>query len=477
MIRSSVVWRLLVAVLLLGMVSGCEQGSAQPAHATQTGFTDILQRKVLRVVTRNAPTTYFEGAVGAEGFEYELVRDFADSLGLELELVVKHSIVDVLDALAKGEADIAAAGLTQTESRQDRFLQGPVYYSVEQQLVCRRGKEEPRQLADLVERDLVVIADSSYVERLQQIARINLPELQWQTDPEVGTEVLLHRVARGEIDCTIADSNIVHLNQRYLPNLRVVDTLTEPQSLRWLLPKGATELKQSIAQWLVDYREQGRLREVESHYYAHIPNYDYVDLRAYHRRIEERLPRYQEMFEVVAERYGIPWQLLAAQAYQESHWNPKAKSPTGVRGMMMLTQNTAQSVGVTNRLDARQSIEGGARYLKKMMDRIPESVTDNRQRLQFAMAAYNVGMGHVHDARTLTRKLGKNPDNWLEVREVLPLLAQKKYYKELRYGYARGWEPVAYVDRVRHYYSILLVRLGEPGVVMNSVPKPDTSYL
>ncbi len=196
--------------------------------------------------------------------------------------------------------------------------------------------------------------------------------------------------------------------------------------------------------------------------------FDYFDIRTFHWRIETRLPLYRKWFEESGKRYNIPWTLLAAQSYQESHWNSRAKSPTGVRGLMMLTQNTARAMGVTNRLDPRQSIFGGARYLASLMDRIPATVHPNNRYL-FALAAYNVGFGHLTDARNLAQELGKNPDSWHDLKTVLPLLSQPKYYSKLPFGYARGMEPVRYVDRIVNYQDIL-----EQTMLSNEPVRPDS---
>lgn len=142
--------------------------------------------------------------------------------------------------------------------------------------------------------------------------------------------------------------------------------------------------------------------------------------------------------------------MLAAIAYQESHWDAQATSPTGVRGMMMLTKNTAQSLGITDRTDAEQSISGGVRYLQDMMSKVPESVPEN-ERIWFALAAYNMGYAHMLDARALTAKTKGNPDSWADVKQRLPLLSQKPYYSKLTYGYARGHEAYAYVENIRKY--------------------------
>ena len=153
-------------------------------------------------------------------------------------------------------------------------------------------------------------------------------------------------------------------------------------------------------------------------------------------------------------KYDIPWTLLAAQSYQESHWDRLAKSPTGVRGLMMLTQRTAKEMGIQYRTNAKQSIYGGAKYYASLYKRIPESVK-GLDRYKFAFAAYNVGMGHLYDARALAKKQGKDENSWKDIKSVLPLLSKRKYYKHLKHGYARGQEPVNYVDAIYEYHSIL----------------------
>jgi len=178
------------------------------------------------------------------------------------------------------------------------------------------------------------------------------------------------------------------------------------------------------------------------------------------QRLNSRLPRFETLFKTVASEFDLDWPLLAAIAYQESHWNPKAVSPTGVRGLMMLTQDTAKEMGVSNRIDPEQSLRGGTRYFLKTRDRIPQDITDP-DRTWMALAAYNVGLGHLEDARVLTDRAGKDPDLWEDVREFLPLLQRKKYYSTVRHGYARGGEPVQYVANVRKYTAIISAHAAE----------------
>ncbi len=178
------------------------------------------------------------------------------------------------------------------------------------------------------------------------------------------------------------------------------------------------------------------------------------EVRRFRLHVDTRLPLYRRHFEEVAQVYGMPWTLLAAQAYQESHWDRHAVSPTGVRGLMMLTRNTASSLGIQNRTDPFKSIEGGARYLAHLERQI-SARSGTPERIWIALAAYNVGMGHVKDAQHLARRMGKNPHSWEQIKTVLPLVSQKKYYRALRHGYARGWEPVQYVKRIRAYRALL----------------------
>ncbi len=409
----------------------------------------------LVVLTRNAPTTWYEGRDGQAGPEHDLVIAFAQRYGLRVRFEVLGSIDDILNGIRSGRGHIAAAGITQTAGRnQQGFVFGPVYQHVEQQVVCRRNNGKlPKTPGDLVAVDLSVIAGSSYQETLGALKR-ETPGLTWKEVPDISTEQLLERVWRKQIDCTVADSTIVNINRRYYPELVVAFSIGDPQPMSWLLSPKQPGLGKKLDSWFQEAKQSGRIADIQERYYGHVEIFDYVDMKKYLRRISQRLPQYKDYFQKAGERENIPWTLLAAQAYQESHWRAKAKSPTGVRGMMMLTLNTARSLGVKNRLDVAQSIHGGAKYLRKMLKRIPETVK-GEDRLWYALAAYNVGFGHLRDARALAKKLNKNPDRWVDLKQIFPLLAQKKYYQSLRYGYARGTEPVRYVQRIRNYRQVL----------------------
>ena len=451
--------RTLIYSFILILLAGCQQDSGNDKSNLPPVLDAILEKNELVVVTRNAPTTYYNLRDEETGFEFDMTQAFAKSLGVKVRYLVKDSTHELLEVLQSGEAHLGAAGLSKTPERQALFLFGPTYQEVQQQVVCRRGGPNPKKIEDLIGVEIKVPAETSYAERLTQLSEDNR-EIAWQQDYTTDTEILLENVWLRKIECTVADSHIVSINRRYYPELRVRFDLAKPEPLAWAMPQHAAKLKSKIDEWFVDYRDSGQLEALLERYYGYIEVFDYVDTRKYVRRVHKVLPKYKKEFKKAATKNKIDWTLLAAQSYQESHWRANARSPTGVRGMMMLTLTTAKEVGIKSRLDPKQSIHGGAKYMRRLIKRIPEGVTGHDRTL-FALAAYNVGMGHVHDARTLAKRLNKNPDVWHEVSEVLPLLSQKKYYKTLKYGYARGREPVRYVQRIRDYHNILLKRLKE----------------
>ena len=409
---------------------------------------------VLKVATRNGATTYYLNRHKQPiGPEYELVEAFAEAQGWEVDWVMHESTGDVIKALENGTAHLAAAGLTHRPSRNERFTQGPAHSEVTEQLVCHReGRPLPRLPEDMAGLEIQVTAGSSYVETLNELAEEH-KGITFSTSDQT-TEVLLSRVAEQRFDCTVADANIVQVTRRHWPHLEVAMNLTQGQNLGWYLPKGADALAGTAREWMNSREGDEAIMAVENKYYSYIGEFDFVDLRALTRRIEERLPEFKDEFIKAEEKTGMPAELLAALSYQESHWDPDAVSPTGVRGIMMLTQRTAGSLGVENRLDPEQAIDGGARYLADRHKRLPETIPEP-DRTFLALASYNIGRGHLLDARQLARDLNRNPDAWKDMREVLPLKADKRYYPSTRYGYARGYEPVHYVQRIRNYRDVI----------------------
>lgn len=442
---------------LIAIVAGCSQGESEIAstHKPAEQLAPPQETGVLEVATRNGATTYYlDRHQNPIGPEFSLVSRFAESKGWTVNWTMHDSTAEVLQALEAGNTHLAAAGLTHLPSRTERFTRGPAHTEITEQLVCHRDmRPMPRKPESMPEVSIAVTADSSYVETLNKLAGVH-KGITFTEDDGRTTEVLLSEVAEQDIDCTVADSNIVQVMRRHFPHLEVAMNLTQGNNLGWYLPAGSDDLAGSTREWMNSTDGDEAIGYIESRYYAYIGEFDFVDLRALNRRIDERLPDFIDRFAEAETTTGMPADLLAALSYQESHWDPAAVSPTGVRGIMMLTRNTAESLGVMDRLDPVAAIDGGARYLADRHRRLPETIPEP-DRTFLALASYNIGRGHLLDARQLARELGKNPDSWDDMKEVLPLKADKRYYPSTRYGYARGYEPVHYVQRIRNYRDVI----------------------
>lgn len=448
--------RILIALAIAGLCVAAWSGQFQPLSQLER----IQQSGRLVVATRTAPSTYLEGRAGAQGMEYDLARRFADYLGVQLELRVADDARRIEQWLVAGDADLAAAGLAATAARRRHFVFTEPYLQVRPQLIYRTGTgRAPRDLSEIGgEAVLLVRAGSHHIAQLEALAP---PGLRWEARA-AGADELLYQVWNREADHALVNSNEFALNQHFYPELRVAFDLGEPVGIAWMLARQEdVSLFREADRFMRSMQDNGVLADLKERYYGHLVEFDYVGTRVFMRHVTERLPRLREVFERASETHGLDWRLLAAIGYQESHWDPDAVSPTGVRGIMMLTRVTAGEVGVENRVDPEQSIRGGATYFSSIRERIPERIPEPT-RTWFALAAYNVGFGHLEDARVITEMQGADPDAWGDVKERLPLLARKEWYSRVRHGYARGWEPVRYVENIRTYYN-LLQRVTEPG--------------
>lgn len=434
-------------MLLLLLLTSCRQ---EPHESSI--LRTAQERGSLRVVTLNSPSTVYEGRNGLTGFEYDLASAYAKHLGLDLQLVVASNVEEVLNTLTSGQADIAAAELTVTDGRNEHFRFSTPYMHTDPLVVCNRTRTRDKDEANL---DLVLALGSSFSEALDDSG---LHFAQVKAEP-YSVEALLRDVAKGKADCTMADSHVYDLQRRYLPTLQKRYVVAEQTDIAWAVAGGHTwrnvSLLRDLDYWLAQDSTQKLVQRLEQRYFSFgKEEFDYVDLARLRRAIRNVLPRYEADFKRAGKRYNLPWEELAAIAWQESRWRPDAQSHTGVRGMMMLTQVTADEQGVHDRTDAAQSIMGGARYLASLKRQLPDSIPSG-ERLKFALAAYNMGMGHVMDARQLTKWRGKNPDKWSDVSPFLPLLQEKKVYKQLLHGYARGIEAQEYVAAVRNFADII----------------------
>jgi membrane-bound lytic murein transglycosylase F len=432
----------IIATLLLGTCS-------QPPSV----LDQIIRSGELRVVTRNLPSTYYLGASGPQGPEFEMASQLAAELGVRLFIYSVPNVGDVMRELASHRADIAAAGLTRGMQLPREVAFGPPYQQVREHLIYRQGKARIRSLQQAVDSHIEVVAGSAHAATLEA-ARPAVPNLSWVENPTTETEELLYRLSRREFDYTVADSNEFAIGRAFHPDIRIAFDLSGGKALAWALDGRDPSLLRRVTAFYASLKADGRLASILDTYYGDVDRFDYIQARVFIDDIESRLPQYRHWFKEAAAQIGVDWRLLAAIGYQESHWDPLATSPTGVRGLMMLTEETARALGIPDRLDARDSIFGGAQYFLRVRNQVPARIAEP-DRTWMTLAAYNVGLGHLEDARILTQMHGKNPDSWDDVRDHLPLLTQTKWYTQVKRGYARGWEPVRFVENIRSYMDIL----------------------
>ena len=419
--------------------------------AKKSGLEEIKESGKITVITRNNAHCYYTYRDKPMGFEYDLAKAFSDYLGVSLNVVTSHweKLFDVLNG---GGGDFIAASLTITPSREELIDFSDECLAIQQQAVTHSSNYNTKKIEDLKGKTIHVRRGTSYEERLNELKNEGL-DITIQLHEDTPTEELIRMVAEKEIEVTIADSNVAFLNRRYYPDVKIAFPIEEQQSLAWAVKKGEAGLQRAINEFLKKIKEDGTFAKIYKKYYSNVEIFDYVDLKKYHRRLKTRLPKYKEIIKRSAEKHGFDWRLIAAMVYQESHFNPRAKSFTGVRGMMQLTLDAAKDVGIENRLDPEQSIKGGVKYLKELYERYDGAKDPDR--VLITLASYNVGHGHIVDAQKIAKERNLDPNSWSSLEVILPLLRYPKYYKNTKNGYCRGTETVRYVNRIFTYYDIL----------------------
>lgn len=412
----------------------------------------IQKRGTIRMITTNNATSYYIYRDSPMGFEYDLAKAFADHLGVALEVIVPEWDT-MFELLNSGQGDFIAAGITITEPREQIALFSQPYMPVQQKFIHHKLKFGIKSIEQLAGKTIHVRKGTSYQERLEEIKASGI-DLEIELLEDVPTEEIIRMVSEKEIKFTIVDSNIALLNRRYYPEIKIGLPIQEEEYLGWAVKKTNKALRDQINQFIEMAEETGLLGKIYKKYYGNVEIFDYFDLKKFHERIKTRLPKYKKIIKTEAEKYGFDWRLIAAIVYQESHFNPSAKSRTGVRGLMQVTLATAKQMGIKKRLDPKQSVKAGVKFLNLMHKRF-DDIPDPQQQKLFALASYNVGYGHVRDAQAIARQQGMDINKWTSLEKTLPLLSKQKYYKHTRYGYARGQEPVTYVERILTYYDIL----------------------
>jgi len=412
----------------------------------------IRQQGKIVVITQNSPSTYYRYRDQPMGFEYDLAAAFARYLNVDLD-VVSGGWTEMFMELRKGKGDFIAAGVTIDPFRQGRVDFSDPYLTVRQELILSYDNRKVKSIEDLRGKTIYVQEGSPYQRNLCQLLGQGM-DMRLVSVPDVPVDELVRQVAESEIEITVADSNIALLSRMYYPDIRTAFPVSGPQHLGWVVRKGDSGLLKEINMFFKKIRADGTLARIYDHYHNRVNLLERFELKAFHHKVETRLPRYQKVIKEVSKTHGFDWRVIAAMIYQESHFNPRARSFTGVRGIMQVTRRTAEEMGINNRMDPEQSIKAGVGYLATLYDRFKD-VSDQDDRLLFAIASYNVGYEHVRDAQTIALQQGLDPSHWASLSQTLPLLRKPKFYRKTRFGFARGTEPVKYVENIMAYYNVL----------------------
>ncbi|MBA4142827.1 MAG: membrane-bound lytic murein transglycosylase MltF [Nitrosospira sp.] len=440
---------ILLFIMVIGpslMLAACER---YEEPISPLGETDELV-----VLTVNSPDTYYENAEGIyAGLEVDLATEFARDLGLKVRFKIMPKLDKALLDLDRQQGHLAA-GLNISPKNLLRARFGPVYQLIQPQVAYNTDYPRPRSIHHLARRKIETPGGTSHTEALNR-ARQQVPDLEW-TEVDMTAEDLLAKLAEGKIDYAVADSTQINMAKNFYPNIGAAFDLGQPTGKAWAFSQYTDRtLLDKTQQFFKRIEQDGTLMRLLDRYYGHVERLERADVSGILQKRRTVLPDLRNHFYDAEELTGIDWRLLAALAYQESHWNPMAISPSNVRGIMMLTETTADRMKVTDRLDARQSILAGARYLELLKNSLPPRIREP-DRTWMALAAYNQGYGHLEDARILAQRLNLNPDSWLDLKKTLPLLSRRKHFQDLKHGYARGGEAVILTESVRTYYEILL---------------------
>jgi membrane-bound lytic murein transglycosylase MltF len=434
----------------IAIAAGALLASCSPAPSA---LQQVRASGELRVVTLNLPTCYYLGAQGPEGLEYDLASRFAAQLGVRLKIYAVPSEAALRSELASGHADIAAAQLTAGTAWWRVGKASAPYAEIPQLVVYHRDEPQPRDTLQLETARLAVQAGSAQEQLLARMKQILAPHLTWvETAPSTADP--LEDVDSGQARYAIVDARTYSYARHLYPDVRVGFSLPEKRPVQWVVRRGDNDLLQAVNRFFRVEATSGELTRVMQKDSGDTSSFQYEELRLFQVSLTQRLPHYRAWFQEAATKTGLDWRLLAAIGFQESRWDPQASSANGAMGVMMLTSNTAQAMGIRNRTDPRQSIFAGARYLAEVRSMVPTHIPEP-DRTWFTLAAYNVGFGHVEDARIIAQTLGKNPDSWADVSTEMPKLAEPRWFTRAKCGYAQGWQPVEYVEHVRQFMQLL----------------------
>lgn len=431
-------------------------------------LNEIKARGKLIALTAYNVNSYFIYKGEPMGFEYELLKLLADHLGVELEIEIVNNLDKIFNDLNLGKGDIIAYNLTITKDRL-RKVSFTDHHSVIRQVLIQRLPEKWWEMKrheidkmlvtnpiDLIGKKVYVRKGSSYYSRLLHLSDEIGGDIQIEEVPgDISTEELIREVSEGKIDYTVCDENLALINQVYFPNIDMQTPISFPQRIAWAIRKNSPLLEQAVDQWLSEIKQGPTFNVIYNKYYQDKRSFEQRVKSEYFSSAGGKISPYDKIIKTEAKRIDWDWRILASQIYQESQFDPSAKSWVGAGGLMQLMPKIAKKYGVTNIRNPRQNITAGVGYLRWLNEYWKE-IPDSLERMKFILASYNAGLGHVQDARRLAEKNDKDPNQWDQnVADFMLKKSQEKYYNDevVQYGYCRGEEPVNYVSEIFARYD------------------------
>jgi len=428
----------------------------------------IILKGTLKAIVDNSSTSYFIYKGQPMGYEYELLSLLANELGLKLELIITSNIDEAFEKLNSGEGDIIAYTLTVTKDRRKKVAFTKSHYTVRQVLVQMKPdnwrnmklheieKLLIRNQVSLIGKEVHVRGSSSYLDRLRNLSNeIGGDIIILEDQLNLETEALIKMVAQGEIKYTIADEDVAMVNATYYPDIDIQTPISFPQQIAWALRRNAKQLKDTI-DWWIDKMKRGPVYNVIYTKYFKSPRTTKLLAQSNYASFSgDNLSPYDDLIKVAADSLGWDWRLFASMAYQESKFDANVISWAGARGLMQMMPATGLDYGANDLLNPEQNISAAVKYLKYLNHTWKDRVAHHSELIKFVLASYNVGVGHVLDARALATKYGKDPELWENVEEFLLKKSQPKYFRDpiVKSGYCRGEEPVNYVKEVLNRYQ------------------------
>lgn len=432
----------------------------------QFDLAEIQKRGKLIALTQNSSTSYFVYRGQAMGFEYELLKKFARSLNVELEIKVVHDLASMFDLLNQGVGDIIACNLSVTNARRQRVRFSQPYNFTRQVLVQRGAADDIKasEILPVVKSPLDLIGKKVYVNQSTSFySRLHSLENEIGGDIKIvgvpgyfDVEELIEKVAGSEIDFTVADDNVAKLNATYFSNIDIEVQLSFPQKVAWAARLNAPNLQSAINSWMEKSLTTAWYRNTYNKYFNSAKEQRQRFLSEYSSLNGQKISPYDDLLKEYSTIIDWDWRLLAAQMYQESHFDKDARSWAGAFGLMQFMPETAEMYGIDSSSTEEEHIRAAILYLSWLDDFWQNRIFNPQERIKFILASYNVGLGHVLDAVQLAVELGFDPQVWKgNVAECILLKSQKKYFESemVKYGYCRGKEPYEYVKKILYQYE------------------------